>query len=373
MKMKKNNLLILAVAALGFAACTNDETTAVNEKLAESNAISFRPNVGGHMRAVEKTAFAADNTINVWCTKGGAAYFNNATFTYAASGYAGFSSNPPYYWPSTIDASGNKMIFYATYAANQTAAGQISTFAPANAAASQVDLLCSKLECTSKPTTGEATLAFKHALSEIIVQAKNSNSNLKITVSKVKVGYVAHTGALNFTTGSPVWTNTNPTGPAVADDVYSQDLTSDLVLTSSAATLTGTAPWMILPQNLDLSQGAPAMVYTKAYQNTTVGSASSAADLNCAYIALELEFLDATTNASVVAKQWCYWPITTHWLAGKKYTYIIDAAQGGYQPANVGPDTTTGLDKVLEGLEIRFNTATSIEAWVAETDINVAM
>lgn len=48
--MKKNNLLILAVAALGFAACTNDETTAVNEKLAESNAISFRANVAGNMR-----------------------------------------------------------------------------------------------------------------------------------------------------------------------------------------------------------------------------------------------------------------------------------------------------------------------------------
>ena len=49
--MKKNNLLILAVAALGFAACANDETTAVNEKLAESNAISFRANVNGVMRA----------------------------------------------------------------------------------------------------------------------------------------------------------------------------------------------------------------------------------------------------------------------------------------------------------------------------------
>lgn len=46
MKMKKNNLLILAVAALGFAACANDETTAVNEKLAESNAIRL-PYHGG--------------------------------------------------------------------------------------------------------------------------------------------------------------------------------------------------------------------------------------------------------------------------------------------------------------------------------------
>lgn len=368
----KKNLLILAVAGLALASCSNDEvvqTAATND----ANAISFRPLNNGMTRAEEKTAFAANDEINVWCTKGGSSFFNNATFTYAAAGYTGFSSNPPYYWPSTIDDSSNKMIFYATYAAPQSSAGQISSFTPATAANSQVDLLCSKLECTTKPAQGEATLAFKHALSEIIVKAKNSNANLKITVSKVKVGYVAHTGALNFTTGSPVWTNTNPTGPAVADDVYSQDLSSDLVLTSSDASLTGTAPWMILPQNLALSQTAPAIVYTKAYQNGTQGSASSDANLNCAYIALELLFQDATTDATVVATQWCYWPITTNWLAGKKYTYIIDAAQGGYQPTNVDATVSTDLDKVLDGLEIKFTSTSTIEAWVTETAINVEM
>lgn len=369
----KKNLLILAVAAVAFASCSNDEVVSANQN-SDSNEISFRPLNNGMTRAVEKTSpFVANDVINVWCTKGASSYFDNATYTYAAPGYSGFSSNPPYYWPSTIDDSSNKMIFYATYAGTQTAAGQIGSFTPATAAASQVDLLCSKLECTSKPSAGEATLAFKHALSEIIVKAKNSNSNLKITVSKVKVGYVAHTGALNFTTGSPVWANTNPTGPAVAADVYSQDLSSDLLLTSSVATLTGTEPWMILPQNLALAQVAPAIIYSKAYQSSTTGTAESDANLNCAYIALELVFLDATTDASVVAKQWCYWPITTNWQAGKKYTYIIDAAQGGYQPTNVDAAASTDLDKVLEGLEIRFNTSTSIEAWVTEGDINVAM
>lgn len=368
----KKNLLILAVAGLALASCSNDEvvqTAATND----ANAITIRPLNNGMTRAEEKTAFAADDRINVWCTKGGSSFFNNAIFTYAAAGYSGFSSNPPYYWPSTIDDSSNKMIFYATYAAPQSSAGQISSFTPATAAGSQVDLLCSKLECTTKPATGEAILAFKHALSEIIVQAKNSNANLKITVSKVKVGYVAHTGALNFTTGSPVWTNTNPTGPAVAADVYSQDLSSDLLLTSSAQNLTGTEAWNILPQNLALSQEAPAIVYTKAYKTGTKGTSASDANLNCAYIALELVFQDATTDASVVAKQWCYWPITTNWQAGYKYTYIIDAAQGGYQPTNVDTAESTDLDKVLEGMEIRFNTSTSIEAWVTETAIDVAM
>lgn len=369
----KKNLLILAVAGLALASCSNDETVQ-SVATSNSNAISFRSLNDGLTRAAEKSAFAANDVINVWCTKGASSYFNNATFTYAAGSYSGFSSNPPYYWPSTVDASDNKMTFYATYAGTQTAAGQISSFTPETDADDQVDLLCSKLECSTKPAAGEAVLAFKHALSEIVVQAKNSNSNLNITVSKVKVGYVAHTGALNFTTGSPVWTNTNPTGPAVTADVYSQDLSSDLVLTSSAATLTGTAAWMILPQDLTLNQsGEGKMVYTKAYKTGTQGSASSAANLNCAYIALELLFQDATTDATVVAKQWCYWPITTNWLAGKKYTYIIDAAQGGYQPTNVDETEATTLDEILGGLEIRFSTSTTIEAWVTESNIDVTM
>ena len=371
-KEMNKKLFFLAIAALGLAACSNDDVVEINQSLDDTNSISFRPLTNGLTRATEKTAFVASDVINVWATKGGSAYFNNVTFTFAAEGYSGFSSNPPYYWPTTVDASTNKMVFYSTYEGTQTSAGNISSFSPAAAAASQKDLLCSKLECESKPAAGEAVLAFKHALSEIIVQAKNSNENLKITVSKVKVGYIAKTGALNFTTGSPVWTNTNPTNTAT--DIYSQVLTSDLELTADAAALTGTSAWMILPQNLALSQAAEgAMVYTKAYKTATQGTASSDANLNCAYIALELLFQDATTDATVVAKQWCYWPITTTWAAGHKYTYLIDAAQGGYQPTNVDVTEATTLDEVLGGLEIRFKNTSSIEAWVTESTINVAM
>lgn len=372
--MKKRITFFAFAAALAFCySCSNDETVAVNTT-PQDNEISFRPLNNGLTRASEKSGFATNDQINVWCTKGSespTSYFDNATFTYNGGSYAGFASATPYYWPTAVDASTNKMIFYATYAGSQTSAGNISAFTPNATAASQVDLLCAKLECTSKPATGEAQLAFKHALSEIIVQAKNSNSNLKITVSKVKVGYIAKTGALAFTTGSPIWTNTNPTNTAT--DIYSQDLSSDLVLNSSVQSLTGTEAWMILPQNLALSQTAPAMVYTKAYKTNTKGTAASDANLNCAYIALELLFQDATTDASVVAKQWCYWPITTSWTAGHKYTYVIDAAQGGYQPTNVDEEASTDLDAVLNGLEIKFNTSTTIEAWVTESDINVGM
>jgi len=97
--MKKNNLLILAVAALGFAACSSDETTAVNEKLAESNVINFRANVNGVMRAADITSASDIKTINVYATKASdasAVYFANEEFV----GPGTYTSVAKHYWPS---------------------------------------------------------------------------------------------------------------------------------------------------------------------------------------------------------------------------------------------------------------------------------
>ena len=108
MKMKKNNLLILAVAALGFAACANDETTAVNEKLAESNEISFRTFVGGNMRAADQnlsTLQEADKGFFVTAyyndgTNPAVEYFDNVQFKWD-SGTSTFVSDKKYYWPAS--------------------------------------------------------------------------------------------------------------------------------------------------------------------------------------------------------------------------------------------------------------------------------
>ncbi len=362
----KKYLLFFAAAAIGLASCSNDETVEV----IKSDAISFRPLMNGMTRATVKSAFASNDEINVYCTKGDVSptsYFNNATFTYAAAGYSGFSSNPAYYWPSTIDGTTNLLTFYATFNGAQTTAGNISTFTPNAAAESQVDLLCAKLAVSSKPDAGEiTTLNFKHALTQVEVKALNSNNTLKINISGVKLGYVAKAGTLNFTSGSPAWTFTNPEN---ASDTYSYSQTWSAATLTSTAVVQG-ATWMIVPQNLTTGQSLPNKVYTKQYASATQTAANGTANLDCAYIALQLQFLNLANNAEIVATQWCYWPININLEAGKKYTFVIDAAGGGYQPGNIQNDASTALDEVLAGLAIKFSTATSITAWVTDLDEN---
>ena len=127
---------------------------------------------------------------------------------------------------------------------------------------------------------------------------------------------------------------------------------------------------MIVPQNLSINQsGEGAMHYSKAYTDATHTAPDGNPRLACAYVALKLAFSNNAGNfAPIVAQQWCYWPISINLEAGKKYTFVIDAATGGYQPGNID-DSSTELDEVLKGLAISFGTPT-IEAWVTTEEGN---
>ena len=354
----KRTLILLAIASVAATVACNK--TQLIQPPPEAEAISFRPLMNGMTKATPKTGFSDEEPINVWATMGSTAssFFNNVTFTYTGSG---FTSTPVYYWPSTISAE-NSLNFYASSGVVQTAAGVFS-FTPQDGAEHQTDLLVSKQSVTAKPASAPA-LTFKHALTQIEVQAKNGNSSaVTIEITGVKLGYVATTGLCNFTTGTPVWSITNPTDPTAG---YAQVLTS-LHLPSVATALGST--WMIVPQNVTIGQSAPAKVYTKAYASSDPVAVSGPANLACAYVALRLAFLNAGNAAPIVAQQWCYWPIDINLQAGNKYTFIIDAATGGYQPGNTAHDGSTSLDRVLEGLAISFGTPT-IEAWVTTEEGN---
>lgn len=381
----KKNLFILAAAAIAFTACSSDETIAVNEGLADANTISFRALNDGMTRSGnEKLSFANNDEISVRAKFGSTNYFA-AIFKYASSTFSPSTTTDHYYWPAGIaDEDGKRMVFYATYpaaTASQTGDGQFSL----TDFAGTTDILYAQTApITEKPSDGAQTLNFRHALSEIDVKVKNSNTGLQFSITGVKVGYVAKSGSFSCNaatttniasaTGTSipnlektVWTRIVPTNPYEFEYVQESLTATEVAYNDATAkAITGLTPWMLIPQNLSTGQSAPDPVYATTYIDNSTSVTN--VNLKCAYIALKMAIKNHDTNNTViVAEQWCYWPITTDWEPGKKYTYIIDAAGGGYQPKNQGPDSTTDLDPVLAGLEITFNPA-NIDVWV--TDIN---
>lgn len=361
----KKKLLILAVAGLALASCSNDETVAVNQSGPE--AISFRPNVNGVTRATAKTTWSTGDVLNVFAEyKVGSAdatkYFQT-DFTKTVDG--NFTSEAKYYWPVM---TGNKMTFSAFYGVTQstTTAGSIaSAFTPNAAATSQTDILFGRKEVSESPER-PVVINFRHMLSQIDVKVKNTNSNLKFSVTGVRIGYVSTSGAsfacTTVTTGDGnlaqnTWTPAALTGTDAEkanSNKYDQTFSAFAVTGSTEATeITGFSTWMLIPQS---------QTKASAYVAAEDGTAASDPKFNGTYLAIQMSIMNNdASGTSVVASQWCYWPITVNWTPGYKYTYTVDLAGGGYQPTDQGNDGTT-FDPVLD-TPIEISADCTIDAW----------
>ena len=96
----KQKLFFIAVAAMGMASCSQDESTGINK----GNAIDFRAALG--TRAVETTTANLDKIVVTAIDKNDANYFTDAEFT---KNDAFSISTPAYYWPG----DGSDLSFYA--------------------------------------------------------------------------------------------------------------------------------------------------------------------------------------------------------------------------------------------------------------------
>jgi hypothetical protein len=404
----KKNLLILAAAALAFAACSNDEMVA-SVDTSQSNAISFRPlttNITRTNGPGVKSTWETGDLFNVYASFKGIKYFQD---DFTKQDGTNFTSENKHYWPADISST-NKVVFTAVWGATQKTdnPGVIEDYAPASEAASQMDVLLALEEYSAKPsensTAGAAKLNFRHTLSQIVVNAKNSNPNLKVTISGVRVGYVQMQGDFNYGSGvvtttqeteangnagtitdgvtlisQSCWTNDAMSGEATDKaNTYKYNQASALVLSgkvdASTAFTSGWTPWILLPQTQSAATG-----YVTPQSGTVIKNATASGyeeitassiyqanpNLNGSYLALQMtieNYVDSEAKGTIVDKQWCYWPIAFTWNPGYKYTYTIDVAGGGYQP--IDTDGDGNLDPVLEGATIVFAPTCTIDYWV---------
>lgn len=424
----KKNLFILAAAALAFAACSNDE---VVESVAtsDSNAISFRPFATNLTRAADEHFNTENDQFGVYAFHQGTTsgetniYINDITFR-TSDGTTFTSISNKYYWPSDYNLD-----FYA-YAPLSTEVGgngsaavthsAYNTFVvtPGTDVPNQPDFVYAVTKDWGKATlqTGTSathqigstytgvTINFRHAESKVLIQLKNMNDNLKITVGDVKIGNLRGTETFTWnqstngaeipttiadtddrTTGSDghvyyldgTWTGTSSqtsyytvsmgtddidaeTADVQARNVFNGSVSSGRDLTSTAAN----HEMILIPQTLNLQT-----VYngtTAADAETHTGGSAFAG----AYITVQLKIQNKANGGYIVGGESEYvtamWPLATvaTWLPGHKYTYTIDLAGGGYYDNN--QDEDTDLDPILEGAEIKFVSVT-VDSWLEET------
>lgn len=401
----KKNLLILAVAGLALASCSNDEvvqTAATND----ANAISFRPFTTGLTRAAN--ANLATNGFKVTATKTGNAstvYFSNVLFTNSAGTY---TSAAKYYWPSEYNLD-----FYAYSPTDAAIVGDGKQIVPWNTsttaydensykvfkvtpdaiAANQVDLVYANTNDWGKVTTTPVahivdgssvqgvTINFRHAESQVRIKLYNSNSSINVIVRDASVCNVKTSGVFTYSDTNTDGQNTGAgtvltasTWTASGNGNYTVTDQSDTkynVTSSGSAVQVGSQDWILIPQTF---------TYATAYSGNDVNAPFNGP---CIKINLKIKnnatgtpgayIVGADDNASDDDDNEGYvtamWPLAanpaagTGWEKGKQYTYTVDLAGGGYFEKNETGDSA--LDPILKGTEIKFVSVT-VDNWATD-------
>lgn len=389
----KKNLFFLAAVALTFAACSNDEVVEVNQ----GEAISFRPLTTNLTRAAD-ASFATSTSFKVTAFEAGStsnAYFTNEVFT-ATTGTT-FTSTDKHYWPNTYNLD-----FFAWQPSSLSATTDNYTgfvITPSTTVSEQIDFVYAVTRgwgrCTGYTHDGAAgvTINFRHAESKVLVQLKNTNDNLIITVGNVTIGnlrgtetftwngvtdgstptaaatattdgkYTLGGGTLSYLNGT--WTASSAQTAAYTVGMGTDNITDDKSATSARNIFNGS---QTTARNLTSSAPSCEMILIPQALNaqTTYNASTENAGFDGAYINVQLKIQNKANNAYIVgaSDQWvtALWPLTSlTWLPGHKYTYTVDLAGGGYYTKNNNDGDNT-LDPILEGAEIKFVTV-SVDDW----------
>ncbi|WP_418829951.1 fimbrillin family protein [Phocaeicola sp.] len=369
----RKTLIGMATVLVAMSSCMEDEVLERNQ----GNALAFRPSIDkalsrsgdGNVTDLGKLQeFKVTATID-----GQSNYFTNMLVSKASSGST-WNTEHTYYWPKY------DLGFYAYAPTNiggvsiNDAGKKITGFTPGKNVDNQVDLLVAYNTGNRRNNeTQGVELNFKHALSQIDVQAKCSNPNIEIVVKSISFVNVKKKGDFTYPADITSTNNTlancwNPSSE-VSDAAYYKASFGQ----GQEVTL-GTDPKSINPSKNN---------FMLIPQKLTKWDKTSAA--NGAYIAVlcrisskdgehktqlypELNGTNAEKFGSIIV------PIDTNWEAGKKYTYTLNfCGEGGgagqvdpnpdENDPNVDPNPkpgSNGGDPVL-GNPIKFTV--KVESW----------
>ena len=327
----------MAVASVLLATSCSENQDVIGENLSNQT-IQINPSVGhSSSRAVETdiknlgefyvTSFQANqanymdkvlyaNKSNTWTTDAG-----------------------KFFWPVEGD-----LHFYGYAPAAPGAAGifnlisskqELTDFTPNATAATQKDFVYAyaKGNLTANGESGIG-IDFKHALSEITVVAKNSNTAYTVEVTGVKLGHVKNKGSFTFPAVGGATSASWKLSSVVTDVAdYTTTWTTANKLVADASSLDASnVAFMALPQQL---------------ATNTKASAGN-------YIALKVKI--TTHGKRVIHDGWAYIGIDTNWEMGKRYAYTLDFSNGAGQ--------TEAGKMIISGKDVKV--ITNVTDWDAK-------
>lgn len=182
---------------MAMASCSQDETIGINH---DGDEITFNVVANNATRA-EKEVYCNQNLpggFYVSAISDGKTYIDKDYVTGSNGNWTNTSGTR--YWPETaVDfyAHVNGGDAYKWSVNEGKATAKFENFAVNGTVADQVDLLYA-VKTGQKKADGKVNLNFRHALSQIVFQAKNTNANLYVEIAGVSVANVGGTNTFTF-------------------------------------------------------------------------------------------------------------------------------------------------------------------------------
>lgn len=383
----KKSMFLVALAAVSLASCSHDEVVELNNK-----EITFT-------LATEKISRASSTEgQGVFCNQAlmpnfqltanynSKVYIENDQYKNPGTASAEWTNvTNVRYWP---EDAGAKMSFFASYNAKGNKVTSNGTdvtmdFDVEKEVANQVDLVyAAKIDAeipkASLSGAEPVALNFRHALSQIVFQAKNTNNTLHVVVEGAAVGNVATTGTFTFNAtestdknydvhtqhgdsattpnleteyaalkGLGTWATEGVERYEVKfDDVTlngNTDKVFDLTVINDEGLTYSKDAMLLLPTNNKKGKANKDSYTDKAWN--PAGASAGTDKYNGTYLAVKCKIYNiATPNATApnggyvegdicLHDGWAVIPVELNWEQGKKYvyTFVFGDGNGGYE------------------------------------------
>lgn len=319
--MKK--LFLGAIAAMTLAACSQEEDFETQNVEKKVNGIEYNVSTKNQTRV--DASYSSKNqpsSFKVWALKNGdtsaEAYINGKTITKGNDGtYAAETADT---WP------GYALDFFATVNGDATitsGTAAVKDFTVNSDAAKQVDLLYA---ATSNVSSGTVGINFKHALSQVCFQAKNSNTNINVVLKSVGIGGLNDKGTYTLPSTSDAkgsWGTLSNSGTGLAE--YTVSLGDGVTLSSEAQALGYS--------DSDVS-GVLAVIPQKQTKLTVASGTQSikAMTKTGAYFVLNAVVTNTDTENTTKYEGNIYVPVSIDFQEGYRYVYTLtfSTGDGGY-------------------------------------------